>query len=406
MRARACSICVLVLLLNAPATAQVVLSEADALAKLSPDSPRVKAIRAQVEIARADVIAASRWPNPRVTYDRESVAGVTEGMTMIAQPLPISGRRGLEAMAASALVDSASQRASDELRRVRADLRLAYAALQASQMRETEIVRARDHLQEFAAVLQRREAAGDAAGFDRLRAEREVLELETDRVSASVERGRAQAALAAFFSEAVDPSTIAAAAATMPPPVLPAIDAMFERAQTVRGELLAFQHEVSAARLQLQAADRRVIPEPEVLGGTKSSSAAPGEVGGVFSVQATIPLFDRANAERALARARGAQAQARADAFRLALRSQLAALRAAAEERRAAAEHYRSVAVAGADQLERIAQVSYDAGERGILELLDAYRLAASARVRLSSLDFAAREAEVELEFVSGWEIP
>jgi hypothetical protein len=43
----------------------------------------VKAIRAQVEIARADVIAASRWPNPRVTYDRESVAGVTEGMTMI-----------------------------------------------------------------------------------------------------------------------------------------------------------------------------------------------------------------------------------------------------------------------------------------------------------------------------------
>jgi len=393
-------------LLSAPATAQVVLSEADALAKLSPDSPRVKAIRAQVEIARADVIAASRWPNPRVTYDRESVAGVTEGMTMIAQPLPISGRRGLEAMAASALVDSASQRASDELRRVRADLRLAYAALQASQMRETEIVRARDHLQEFAAVLQRREAAGDAAGFDRLRAEREVLELEADRVSASVERGRAQAALAAFFSEAVDPSTIAAAAATMPPPVLPAIDAMFERAQTVRGELLAFQHEVSAARLQLQAADRRVIPEPEVLGGTKSSSAAPGEVGGVFSVHATIPLFDRANAERALARARGAQAQARADAFRLALRSQLAALRAAAGERRAAAEHYRSVAVAGADQLERIAQVSYDAGERGILELLDAYRLAASARVRLSSLDFAAREAEVELEFVSGWEIP
>jgi cobalt-zinc-cadmium efflux system outer membrane protein len=406
MRARACSIGVVVLLLSAPATAQVVLSEADALAKLSADSPRVKAIRAQVEIARADVIAASRWPNPRVTYDRESVAGVTEGMTMVAQPLPISGRRGLEAMAANALVDSASQRASDELRRVRADLRLAYALLQASQMREREIVRARDHLQEFAAVLQRREAAGDAAGFDRLRAEREVLELEADRVSASVERGHAQAALAAFFSEAVDPSTIVAAAATLPPPVLPAIDAMFERAQTVRGELLALQHEVSAAGLQLQAADRRVIPEPEVLGGTKSSSAAPGEVGGVFSVQATIPLFDRAKAERALARARGAQAQARADAFRLALRSQLAAWRAAAEERRAAAEHYRSVAVAGADQLERIAQVSYDAGERGILELLDAYRLAASARVRLSSLDFAAREAEVELEFVSGWEIP
>ena len=57
-------------------------------------------------------------------------------------------------------------------------------------------------------------------------------------------------------------------------------------------------------------------------------------------------------------------------------------------------------------EVERIAQVSYDAGERGILELLDAYRTSSSARVRQAALDAAAREAEIELEFVSGWEIP
>ena len=50
--------------------------------------------------------------------------------------------------------------------------------------------------------------------------------------------------------------------------------------------------------------------------------------------------------------------------------------------------------------------MSYDAGERGILELLDAYRTGASARVRQSALDAAVRQAEIELEFVSGWEIP
>jgi outer membrane protein, heavy metal efflux system len=406
MRARVCSIGAVLWLLSAPAVAQTVLSEADALAKLSPESPRVKAIRAQIDIARAEVIAASRWPNPRVTYDRESVAGVTEGMTTVMQPLPITGRRGLETRAVSALVDAASQRAGDDMRRARADLRLAYAALQASQTRERELGRARDRLEEFAGVLQRREAAGDASGFDRLRAEREVLELEADRTSASVERARAQAALAAFFPGPVDPSTIVAADAAASPPAVPAVDALFERAQAIRGELLAFDHEIEAAHLQLRAADRRLIPEPEVVGGTKSSTLAPGNVGGMFSVQATIPIFDRARAEHALARARASQAQARADTFRLALRSQIAAWRAAAQERRGAAEHYRSAAVATADQLERIAQVSYDAGERGILELLDAYRLAGSARVRLSSLDLAAREAEIELEFVSGWEIP
>jgi hypothetical protein len=32
--------------------------------------------------------------------------------------------------------------------------------------------------------------------------------------------------------------------------------------------------------------------------------------------------------------------------------------------------------------------------------------MAASARIRQVALDAAAREAEIELEFVSGWEIP
>ena len=45
-------------------------------------------------------------------------------------------------------------------------------------------------------------------------------------------------------------------------------------------------------------------------------------------------------------------------------------------------------------------------GERGILELLDVYRAGSSARVRQAALDLATREAEIELEFVSGWEIP
>ena len=75
-------------------------------------------------------------------------------------------------------------------------------------------------------------------------------------------------------------------------------------------------------------------------------------------------------------------------------------------ERRETAERYRAALSRGADQIERIAQVSYDAGERGILDLLDAYRTGATARVRQAALDAAVRQAEIELEFLSGWEIP
>jgi outer membrane protein TolC len=50
--------------------------------------------------------------------------------------------------------------------------------------------------------------------------------------------------------------------------------------------------------------------------------------------------------------------------------------------------------------------VSYDAGERGILDLLDAHRTASAARLRQAQLDADARAAEIELEYVSGWELP
>jgi cobalt-zinc-cadmium efflux system outer membrane protein len=106
-----------------------------------------------------------------------------------------------------------------------------------------------------------------------------------------------------------------------------------------------------------------------------------------------------------LAHARLVQAEAGAAAFQAALRAQITALRAVVLERRAAADRYRANATQGSDTLERIARVSYDAGERGILELLDAYRSGASARVRSAALDAAVRRAEIELEFVSGWEI-
>jgi cobalt-zinc-cadmium efflux system outer membrane protein len=381
------------------------LTEADALARLSPASPRVRAISAGTDVARADVLASGRWPNPRLTFDREAVAGITENMVMVSQVLPITGRRGFEVQAASALVEASSSRVDEALRRARADLRLAFGQLVSAQVREQELTASRDRLRALADILGKREAAGDAAGFDRLRAEREVVDVDTDRAAAATDRARAQAILAGFFIDPIDPLRIVAVAASGVPPPLPTVDALVERAEATRGELLALRKEGDAARLSLSAADRRRVPEPEIVAGTKSSNALGGDIGSVFAVHASLPLFDRNGPERALAEARARQAEARADAFRVALRAEITALRVAVMERRDTADRYRTTAVNGIGELERIAQVSYDAGERGILELLDAYRTGASARVRQAALDAGGRQAEIELEFVSGWEI-
>jgi cobalt-zinc-cadmium efflux system outer membrane protein len=294
----------------------------------------------------------------------------------------------------------------DELRRARADLRLAYANLVAAQVRERELTRSRDRLQELARILEKREASGDAAGFDRLRAEREVLDVDADRMLASADRSRAQARLAGFFAAGTDPTQLVAEERVMGARDLPPIEVLIEQAERARGEILGFQKDMDSARLLMESADRRWIPEPEIMAGTKSSSIGTGDVGSVFSVQAMLPLFDHGQPQRAVAQARATQASARLEALRITLKSDIAAARAAVLDRRRMADRYRDAALTTTVDVERIAQVSYDAGERGILELLDAYRTSSSARVRQAALEATAREAEIELEFVSGWEIP
>jgi len=393
------------LLVSAPAAGQTVLSEEEAIARLSLDSPRARAIRAAADVARADALTVGRWPNPRLAFDRESVAGVRETLTTVLQPLPITGRRELERDAALALADATGLRADDEVRRARADLRHAFAELAATQVRERELTRSRNRLVELARILELREAAGDAAGFDRLRAEREVIDVDADQMIAASDRARAQARLASFFAGGPDPATLVAAEAVPGARDLPGADALVARAEQQRGQLQAFQKDADAASLSMRAADRRWIPEPEVRAGTKWSNVGGGDIGSVFGVQAVLPLFDHGQPEHALAESRARQAQARLEAFRAVLRADIVVARSAAVERRRAAEAYRAAASKNAGEVERIAQVSYDAGERGILDLLDAFRTSSSARVRQASLDAAARDAEIELEFVSGWEI-
>jgi cobalt-zinc-cadmium efflux system outer membrane protein len=398
--------CVAALLsVSVPAASQTVLSEAEALARLSADSPRARAIRAGADVARAEAATAGRWPNPRLTVDREAVAGVSETLTTVLQPLPLTGRRALERAAASAVADAAASRTDDDLRRVRADLRLAYADLAVAQVRERELSRSRAQLVDLVGILERREAAGDVAGFDRLRAAHEVLDVDADLMIAASDVVRAQARLAGFFAPGTEATTLVAA--DLPPgaPDLPPLDALIERAEQTRGGLLALRKDQEAAQWAIRAADRRRLPEPEILAGTKSSNVGGGDVGSVIGVQATLPIFDRSRPERAVAQARVSQAHAELDAFRVTLLADVAAARVAAQVRRRVAESYRELALSNVGDVERIARVSYDAGERGILELLDAIRTSSSARVRQAALDVAARTAEIELEFVSGWEI-
>jgi cobalt-zinc-cadmium efflux system outer membrane protein len=211
--------------------------------------------------------------------------------------------------------------------------------------------------------------------------------------------------MAAFFYPPPDPGSLHAAPLSLVRPPLSAADDLVARAEAARPDLLALDHDLKSARLAGDAAARSRIPEPEFVAGLKTTNTGEDRRGSVFSLAASIPLFDRAQPDRLRADARARQAAAERDALRAEIGATVRALRLAAEERRTAADAYRRAALPASEALRRIAQVSYEAGERGILELLDSYRMASDAGLRLVEMDAAVAHAEIDLELATAVEI-
>lgn len=232
-----------------------------------------------------------------------------------------------------------------------------------------------------------------------------MLDVAAALADTRARRAVTQGALAALFWPTPDPASLRAAPLSVERRPLPPADDLVARAESARADLLALEREASAARLAGRAAARSVIPEPEVVAGVKTSSVGNDRRGSMLSVLASIPLFDAARPERARAEARARLAVAEHDALRAEIGASVRALRLAAGEWRRAADAYRLTSVPKADELRRIARLSYDAGERGILELIDAYRSATDARLRLTDLEAAAAQAEIDLELATAVEI-
>ena len=79
----------------------------------------------------------------------------------------------------------------------------------------------------------------------------------------------------------------------------------------------------------------------------------------------------------------------------------LAGVRAAHDSlrlRREIAADYQARSGRRAEELREIAEIAYHEGELGILELLDSYRVAQRAKLRLLDLQVTAKLAEVEFD--------
>ena len=381
------------------------LTEGEAVARFMANSPRIRALNARIEEVRAVHAERVLWPNPAVTFSRESVFNTDDTFLLARQELPISGRRHQLKTAGRIAVEAAQAAARFQIMQLQADLREAYTGLLLAQEREAVLRSGIEALRRLVAVLRVREEGGEGSSYDRIRGARAVLDLEADLASAAAARAQAQGQLAAFLGPQAVPETLIAADTMAPVTPVPSLATVLQEALTNRGDFQSMQLSIAQFDAEREAATRLRVPTPTLTGGLKRSDTGNTSASGYqFSVDIAVPLFSRGQAAVAVASAQKAQAEAESESWRMRVEAEVRTAHTALAIQQERASRYRQSAAEIAEPLAKIGQVAYEEGELGILELLDSDRQALDARLRILDLAAAARSAAIELDRAIGRE--
>jgi cobalt-zinc-cadmium efflux system outer membrane protein len=383
------------------------LDRAALAARLASGSPALRAARARVDVAAAEVAVAGVRPNPSVGWEREAVPerDAHDDFVRLNVPLDLSGRRGRRLGAARAALDADRADAERAAAEVAHDAYAAYARAAHARQRLAVLDATRTQLVELVDTLAARARGGDAADLDATRAGLELDLIDDLRASARRDRDDAERALAGVLGErggytAVDDLRAGGSASGGG-----AASGDGGNAAT-RADIAAARHRAEAARREAQAAGRGWVPELELsvglllsADGGASTGAGDGgtALGYVVGIGGALPFFDRGAAaqrrSRALATAWTAEAEAlsaraSADSERLrarvgALGDQIAAFEAGPRAR--------------ASALVRRTTSAYRDGARDLLDVIDAHRAARDVELRALELLLDRELASIEL---------
>ncbi|WP_263790041.1 TolC family protein [Salinibacter sp.] len=342
--------------------------------------------RSEARSFKGEAKQAEAYPNPTIQTTHEPVwrSGNRQSETY----LNVSQR--VDWADRSARIEAARQASAAARARAAADsaqlaLQVAEAYTEAATV-ETRLRRLKQVTRVFRRAdssMADRETEGDASGYAVRRIRLERARYEQRLAAARLEAESARRTLARMILPGKTPSVAAEPLPSAMPPPVSKQEALRESLRQ-RPELRRWRSEVGARQATVRAARREVWPDPSLTAGYKRQSD--GFEGLFLGVGIDLPLFNRNQgyAEAASARLQAAQTQ------------QSLARREIQNEVRRSHEAYMSSRrqmnllegdlLAGADDLLRIAQVSYDEGEMSLVELLDAADAYRDARLRTVDL--------------------
>jgi cobalt-zinc-cadmium efflux system outer membrane protein len=393
MRMRDASMSIAIVLCSLPLTAQAqdVVDEDSAIERALAREGISALNDADRAASAAEIEIIGPRDNPSVELSREGAGGESEYQFGVVQPIDLNGRRG--SLRDAARADSLATEAEIARRRqmLVAEVRQAYVQCAAAGAQLDVWQRYTDELAEAERVSTARAEAGDTAVYDvrRVRVERRAAEAQLARARGDV---AADCAALASLTGIADPHV-----------ELEAITRLSSAAQPgERADLTADERRIEAAEYRVRAADQARLPQLAVgLGVLRRDDGIGTAYGPVVSVGVTVPLWNSGSAAVRLEEARAAAleselliARRRVEAEQNAAAARLAAAREAAVTAAGARED--------AGRLGTIAETAYQAGEIGVVELLDAYEAAREADLSVIALAKDAALAAVEYDLATG----
>jgi cobalt-zinc-cadmium efflux system outer membrane protein len=395
------------LLWCAAVQAQESLTEAQYVDKVMSASLEAKVLEAEAQLAQAEAVGAGAWPNPRLEWQRQpnpSEAGFAGGehVAVASIPLVLSGRLGLEADAAERAADASRARVKRARSELKRDATLAFATVLANAERRALLERSFSTLQGLTRVIEAREKAGEAAGYDRIRIVLEQAVVEDQVRAAAEDERRAQRVALNLLGPGV--TALPRLSGELGNPHAPAGRAALSANSEERGDLQALTLDEESARFTERAAARAWIPELNVTAGAMFLDGAQLAAGPGYVVGLSVPLpfFDRGQGPRARAEAQRQLAAVRYQRLKQRVQSELATAIETLQSRRERLRLHQQNVLARAEELRTIATAAYRGGSADLLAVIDAERAGREAGTNAISLKLEVDMAEADLLLVAG----
>lgn len=379
-------------------------TEEAVLQEFQNQNPITRETRARQAIASAETRSRTLWSNPSLGVSREG-AGRTE-FYQASQALPLSGRFPLIRQAGALQAEVLNAEGGFSLWLARCALRAAFYQAIAAQERRLVWEGASRELAQVIAILAEREREGEGSRLDRLRAEREQVELAASARLIDADLAAARGAMLAFLPNQTLLTSFYGNLKAKAPPL--SLDAWVQKSLSNRLDIQAERRRLEQFRKEQQAADRLRIPEPVLNAGLKRANTGNPSIdnGPVIGISIPLPVFNQGKSEVARFSAEQERSSARLEQLTRRVQASVEAAWQTFAVQRETRDAYIQSQDASSNELLRIATLAYQEGEIGILQLLDAHRLRRDSRLRQIDLSLLAKESQIALEAQIGEEFP